>query len=288
MSVQSSVLRAEAPGPFPAPPGAFLARLRAHGTQLTRSEQKIARFLLELTDEMIRLSITEFADRVGVGEATVTRFCQRLGLRGFQDLKLIVAQETVPGTLNSVELPDEAQVSALARDVTRRSMLLLADTARLLSTEVLEHGTLLLARAARIDCYGTGLSGLTALEAQLGFMRVGKTCNAYADADAQMMSASLLTPDDVAIAFSHSGNARDVAHALQRVRERGARTVAVTSQPDSPVGHNVDLILPVAPGETPHASSINSKLAHLFVLDLLIEGVSQVMEADRGEHEQIS
>lgn len=288
MSVQSSVFPAGASSPFPAPPGAFLARLRAHGADLTRSEQKIARFLLELTEDVIRLSITEFADRVDVGEATVTRFCQRLGLRGFQHLKLIVAQEIVPGARNSVELPREGQVSDLVRDITRRTMLLIADTARLLTPETLEQGTGLLAHASRIDCYGTGLSGLTAHEAQLGFMRVGKTCNAYADADAQLMSAALLRPDDIALAFSHSGNARDVAHALERARDRGAKSIAVTSHPDSPVGRSADLIVPVAPGETPHASSINSKLAHLFVLDLLIEGVAQVLRVDRAGRQQVS
>jgi DNA-binding MurR/RpiR family transcriptional regulator len=217
---------------------------------------------------------------VDVGEATITRFCQRLGLRGFQDLKLVAAQESVPGAVNSVVLPAEDQLSSLAHGVTRRSMTLIADTARLLPPGLLERVALLLAHAVRIDCYGTGLSGLTALEAALGFMRVGKSCNAYTDADAQFMSASLLTGDDVALAFSHSGGARDVAHALARGRDRGARTVAVTSQPGSPVAQAADLVIPVAPGETPYASSTNSKIAHLFIVDLLTESVAQVMGTD--------
>jgi DNA-binding MurR/RpiR family transcriptional regulator len=285
--VTSSSLRTSS-GPFPAAPGAFLSVLRAHRTQLTRSEQKIADFLLHDTGQAIRLSISELADRAGVGEATVTRFCQRLGLRGFQELKLVAAQETVAGALMAIELPGDGHLSDMTRDITRRSMQLLADTARLLDPGLLEQATGMVVEAARIDCYGTGLSGLTAREAQLGFMRVGKTCNAHADADAQMMSASLLTPDDVAIAFSHSGNARDVALALQRARERGARTMAVTSQPASQVARAADLVLPVAPGETPYASSINSKIAHMFVLDLLVEACAQGMEAERPPREQVS
>jgi DNA-binding MurR/RpiR family transcriptional regulator len=211
-----------------------------------------------------------------------------MGLRGFQDLKLIAARETVQDALNSVEFPGEDQISSLARDVTRRSMLLIADTARLLTPELLEQGTLLLARAARIDCYGNGLSGLTALEAQLGFMRVGKTCNAHADPGAQAMSAGLLRPDDVALAFSHSGTARTVTQALQRARDRGAKTMALTSQPSSPVARAADLVLEIAPGETPYASSINSKIAHLFVLDLLLEGVAEVLGTGHAEFEQVS
>lgn len=283
-----SVLRSGRPVPPTASPGGFLSGLRLHLAQLTRSERKIAEYLLQETDEAIRLSITEFADRVDVGEATITRFCQRLGLRGFQDLKLIAAQESVPGALNSVELPGEGHLSSLAHGITQRSMVLIADTARLLPPDVFERTVLLLAHAARIDCYGTGLSGLTALEAQLGFMRIGKTCSAHTDADAQLMSASLLTGDDVAIAFSHSGGAREVAYALMRARDRGARTVAVTSQPTSPVAQAADLLIPVAPGETPYASSVNSKIAHLFIVDLLTESVAEVLAADRPAGEEAS
>lgn len=286
--MDSSPLRSGTAGSFPAPPGAFLSGLREHRSQLTRSEQKIADFLLEKTGEAIRLSITEFADRVSVGEATITRFCQRLGLRGFQDLKLIAAQEMVPRAHNSVGLPAEDQLSGVARSVTRRSMTLIADTARLLPAGLLEQVTMVLARAVRIDCYGTGLSGLTAFEAQLGFMRIGKSCNAYGDAAAQYMSAALLTADDAAIAFSHSGRARQVAEALARAREQGAATVAVTSQMGSLVGQAADLVIPVAPGETPHASSVNSKIAHLFIVDLLTESVAQVLERSRTVNEQVS
>lgn len=283
--MESSVLRTGQAAPLP---GAFLSGLRAQLAQLTRSERKIAEFLLQETDDAIRLSITEFAYRVDVGEATITRFCQRLGLRGFQDLKLIAAQESVPGALNSVGLPTEGQISSLAHDVTRRSMTLISDTARLVPQGLLERVTLSLAHAARIDCYGTGLSGLTALEAQLGFMRVGKSCNAYTDGDAQFMSASLLTEGDVAMAFSHSGGARDVAHALARGRDRGARTIAITSQLSSPVAMAADFVIPVAPGETPYASSINSKIAHLYIVDLLTESVAQILESEQGVDEQVS
>jgi hypothetical protein len=48
------------------------------------------------------------------------------------------------------------------------------------------------------------------------------------------------------------------------------------------------LVLESAPGETPLASSINSKIAHLFVLDLLMDGVAQVLGTDRAEFERVS
>jgi DNA-binding MurR/RpiR family transcriptional regulator len=46
------------------------------------------------------------------------------------------------------------------------------------------------------------------------------------------------------------------------------------------VAQAADLVIPVAPGETPYASSTNSKIAHLFIVDLLTESVAQVMGTD--------
>jgi DNA-binding MurR/RpiR family transcriptional regulator len=64
--------------------------------------------------------------------------------------------------------------------------------------------------------------------------------------------------------------------------------VAVTSQPTSPVAQAADLLIPVAPGETPYASSVNSKIAHLFIVDLLTESVAEVLAADRPAGEEAS
>src|SRR5579864_2416526 len=70
--------------------GSCLAVIRAHYSALSHSEQKIADYLLGHPTEAIYLSITDVADRAAVGEATVSRFCRKLGLRGFQELKVML------------------------------------------------------------------------------------------------------------------------------------------------------------------------------------------------------
>jgi Transcriptional regulators len=48
---------------------------------------------LENTADIIYLTIVEFSEKVIVGEATIIRFCRKLGFKGFQDFKMILAQE---------------------------------------------------------------------------------------------------------------------------------------------------------------------------------------------------
>lgn len=49
--------------------------------ELTISEKRIAEYILEHTDEVQMMSVSELAEVCHVGEATITRFCKRFHSR---------------------------------------------------------------------------------------------------------------------------------------------------------------------------------------------------------------
>ena len=57
----------------------------------TRSENKVADYILKAKQEIQSMTISELAANCGVAEATVTRFCRSLGCKGFHDFKIAVA-----------------------------------------------------------------------------------------------------------------------------------------------------------------------------------------------------
>ena len=250
----------------------IVTRLREGQTTMSRSEQKIAEYLLRHPAEAMYLSITEVADRASVGEATVSRFCRRLGLAGFQDLKLALAQEAVPPTAAPTGPPGEGAMVTLTRQVARRGIGIIEETSLRVDQDELTRAITLLAGARKIDFYGVGSSGLTALDAQQMFLSIGKLCSAYVDPHVQAISASLLTTNDVALAFSHSGSTKDVVASLSQARQHGATTVCVTSSPRSPITHVADVVLLAATAETTVARSLRAKTAHLFLVEVLLEG----------------
>ena len=133
-----------------------------------------------------------------------------------------------------------------------------------LDQQELERAIAFLAQARKIDFYGLGTSGLTALDAQHKFLSLGKLCNAYVDPHVQVMSASLLTAADVAVAFSHSGSTKDAVVSLQWAKKRGASTICITSSVRSPITRVADVVLLAATGETTVARNLCAKIAHLF------------------------
>lgn len=63
-------------------------RINTYYPSMTKSEQKVARCVLEHPDNIIYFSVTELADFAGTGETTVMRFCRKIGFKGYQDFKL--------------------------------------------------------------------------------------------------------------------------------------------------------------------------------------------------------
>lgn len=257
--------------------------IRAHYATLSLSERKIADFLLQYPTEAIYLSITDVADRAEVGEATVSRFCRKLGLRGFQELKVMLAQDQGPLEVMAVDPPGAGDLAVLTRRTARLSIKVIEDTARLLDQPRLEQAIAFLADARKIDFYGLGTSGLTALDAQHKFLSLGKHCNAFVDPHVQAMSASLLSPLDVAVAFSHSGSTKDAVTSLRCAREAGAHTICITSFARSPITRVADIVLLAAIGETTVARSLRAKIAHLLIVEVLFEGCRERL-GDRATH----
>ncbi|MGE5594115.1 MAG: MurR/RpiR family transcriptional regulator [Betaproteobacteria bacterium] len=76
------------------------ARIRGLWPNLAPAEQKIAEFVLANPNDVIYATVTQLAERCGVGEATVIRFCQAAGFKGYQELKLSIARDLVSPLTN--------------------------------------------------------------------------------------------------------------------------------------------------------------------------------------------
>jgi DNA-binding MurR/RpiR family transcriptional regulator len=139
--------------------------------------------------------------------------------------------------------------------------------------EVLDESTVrqavqYLLEASELHFYGSGGSGVTAQDGQHKFMRTGLPSHAYTDAHWQVMAASQLKPNDVAIVISHSGANEDVLEAMDVAKEQGARIIAITSYAKTPISQKADLTLQTISRETEYRSeALASRLAELSLLD---------------------
>ena len=64
-----------------------------YGT-LSVTEKRIADFVLNSPEKIMYSSVTQVAEELQVAQSTVTRFTKTIGLQGFQELKIRLAQAT--------------------------------------------------------------------------------------------------------------------------------------------------------------------------------------------------
>ena len=73
----------------------ILERIHASYYQLTATERKVADYVLAQHAQVQFMSITQLADECGTADATVSRFCKRLNLKGFNAFKIELAKQSV-------------------------------------------------------------------------------------------------------------------------------------------------------------------------------------------------
>ena len=105
---------------------------------------------------------------------------------------------------------------------------------------------------------GAGRSGLVGKAFAMRLLHMGY--NAYVLGDTIVPSIS---KDDVVIAISGSGRTKLIVTAAEAAKQVGARVVAITTYPDSPLGRLADLVIMV-PGRTK-----SSKMDDYFARQIL-------------------
>ncbi|NKE06843.1 MurR/RpiR family transcriptional regulator [Mesobacillus selenatarsenatis] len=253
-----------------------VVKINAIYSSLSSKEKAVADYILKNTQEIIHLSITEFAEHASVAEATIFRFCKRLGFRGYQAFKIAMASELVEPIKNiHEEIKEEDEVVTLAQKVFAGHIEAMKETLNLLDAKVLENIIDVLGKATRIDFYGSGGSSAIALDAYHKFLRTGIHCNAHSDGHQQIISAALLGPGQAAIGISHSGSNKDVIEALKIAKANGAVTIAITGHYKSPLSKEADFVLYTTSRETLFRSeALASRLVQLSLIDVLHVAVS--------------
>ena len=216
--------------------GSCFARLRARIQGGPGAMTKIGRFVLKSPFRARNLSIEELAEACGASAATVYRLCRDLGYGGYKEFQLDLAASLANSDgVTLEEFGEGASPQTIVRRVFEYHRESLADTERLLDARELTRVAKLIQRSRRVLLLGFGGSGLAARRAADGLLNLGLTAVAVVDPFTQIFATENAGPSDVVVGISHTGQTASVVEAIQSARRRGARTVALTNYPHSPL-----------------------------------------------------
>lgn len=275
------------------PEGNVFTRITREYYQLTASEKKLAAFVTANGQRSQTMSISELAAACGVAEATISRFCRRMGYRGYSAFRLAIAAATA-GRSSSDPLRGEIQTEDTVPDLCAKLAGVDTDAIRetqsLIVPESIIAAANILTAADKVLCMGQGGSMLMAEEAAHLFTTAFPGFFAVADSHMQVITASSLTERDAILFFSYSGSTKDLMDVLHVARQQHAKSILVTRYPGSPGAALVDVVLQCGSIEGPlQLGSIAARIAQLYLIDVLFsEMCRRDMERCRHQRELVA
>lgn len=276
MRIETGRSRSRARPTDHAPVENALARIRSLHAGLPPGARRIADYVLEQPDQIVRMSVTELSEATDSSEGSVINFCQKLGLSGFQQLKLSLAQEIVqPVHFIHEDLEPQDDADTVCRKIFHSGIQALRDTLTVLDPKALAKAVDILRSAKRIEIYGIGSSAPIAEDAHYRMLRIGLEAKVVIDSHIQAISASQTDPDVAVLTVSHSGATHETVTSTKLAKAAGAKTVVITNYARSPIQAHADVVLFTMARETRfRTEAMTSRIAQLCVLDALIAALA--------------
>lgn len=249
-----------------------LAKLEGVLPSLGPKTRQIAKHILDNPEDVVHMSVTEVAETTDSSEGSVVGLCQRIGLAGFQQLKIGVAADLVrPVQFIHEDLQSSDGHNEVISKIVRSNVQALYDTQSVLNPEALAAATEAITKAQRIEVYGIGSAAPIAEDAHYRMLRIGLNSKVEVDSHRQTISASLTDSQVATLTVSHSGSTRETIEATRLAKEAGATTICITNYGKSPIQAYTDIVLHTMAKETRfRTEAMTSRIAQLCIVDALI------------------
>jgi DNA-binding MurR/RpiR family transcriptional regulator len=238
--------------------------------EMTDGEKRVGSYFMEHPDAAQK-SIGELIDVSGLGYGTVIRFCQKLGCRGFQEFKVLMARDAIaarPASLSDGTGAFGSIIQRLNEDINR--------TAQNLDIQEIERAAEALCQANRVLCVGVASSAPLALSLDWKIKRFGIVSSCISDGYVMAVEASLLRKDSVLVAVSSSGATKDIVTAARLARDGGATVIAVTNFTKAPLIESANIRLITSAVRDPLIAEVPSIVAGEAVFEILIQQIRRL------------
>ena len=263
----------------------ILSQIHCVLSSLPRAEKAIAEALMEHPEAITYMTLSEISKESGTSEASIIRFCKRIGYNGYSALQKDMERALVESNNTSedeLDVRHSDTMSDIMKKVFQSNVQTLTNTMALLGEEC-EQALDVLLQARSIHFFGAGDAHAVCQLAYMKFKRLGIPCSAEGDV---MITASNMQKGDVAIAVSYDGRSKNVIEALKIAKHMGATTISITKKKRSPLLHYTDIKLFIAVNDLSYdREQVTRRVADQFVIDALYMGY--VMRSEKNYKEQL-
>lgn len=206
---------------------------------LTEREQDIRKYILEHPEKIEEMSSRELGYATFASAASVTRFCQKLGTKGFPEFKLQLVRELQYETIEEEEvitMSERENVVTMVRKATQVQRQAIEETKKELY-------------ASCVDFYVYDMNVYLADYGCSLFFHAGKVANVHSATNIQGLHAAMPADGHVAILISHTGKNERLAEIAGMLRKGGTKVIVISAVRDGIVSKQADEFLYAAGSE---------------------------------------
>lgn len=271
-----------------------LLKLRSERDRMSAIERRIADFILDNAHLLRDYSSQQLASALGISQSSVVKFSQKLGFKGYPDLKYSIGEAIARngddhgGAATGAAHEDHDTLAAELWHAKARA----EEETRLINpNERLEEIAAILAQADKVFLVGIGPDSVAARGFAVRLSLVGLLAIHHFDPVLVPAEVSTSKPDDVLMMFSEHGQQASFCQLARLFRERGGRVISVTRHTANPLRAHADAQLLVsAHDERAHVVPLlyQSALQHLLdqIFLLVCEDEDRRRQLD-DNHQQV-
>jgi DNA-binding MurR/RpiR family transcriptional regulator len=258
-------------------PGDFRQRLEDRLPNLTKSQQRIASYLLASYDEAAFLPAADLARDLNVSEATLVRFARAIGYRGFRELRRhlqgLFRVRATPASRLQHKLSELASSQGdVLTKVLAMEVQYLTEASHSIAPTDFDRAVDILLGGRRIFVYASGPSGILADLAELRLRRLGILTIAMTESGRHLLEKlQLLQAGDVVLVAGFHHVRPEMAAVLDYARVTGCRSILLTDTLGPILRDKPDVILAARRGPV---STFHSLTVPMSVLNALILAVA--------------
>lgn len=235
------------------------------------AEKKAADYLIAHQEDVINMSVSELAQNCDTSQATIIRFCKKIGCGGFHQLKLKLAGEQSrqeePAASNEINIDNMEQ--SLHNIMTSKVEEIKATFHNFDKKDLREVVDAVL-KADLIEFAAMGNTIPIAMDGTYKFNQLGLHAVTSPIWETQEAFARTMKEGDVFFAISASGASKRLIRMAEIVKKRGGVTVVITNQSRAPLTEICDHVIITATREHVFYDQVSfTRMAAMAVIDTL-------------------
>lgn len=204
------------------------------------AEKKVADYIINNTEKVVNMNVSELAKSSGVSDATVVRMCHHIGYKGYYQFRIMLARDVGRKQKSSAKVQEETDdVGGIFRNYADKMMAI----GRNISQEDILSCVDMIKKCNQVHIIAAG--NTSPLAQYMGFRlgRLGVKCTYNIGPEYFMNHVNLADEGDIIIAISQSGTSKAVVQGMELAEEKGLKIIAITGYSQSPVAKKANYSL---------------------------------------------